>query len=173
MSALRAIPPLISPAPSLAGLTHHSQRPFTLDFFQLLRFVCLNLMTAPPNYHWQQFLERSFPAYIDPRPASADASGHELKPTNPDGGPSPAALEAGAGASVPEPKFSLRNTLTKWFVDCITLGAIMNTMAFLVIMGAMKGQGLGQIYYNIQTVRLTLRRHSATLFVSVSMFSSL
>ena len=48
--------------------------------------------------------------------------------------------------------FSMRNTLTKWFVDCITAGAIMNTIAFLVIMGIMKGQGADQIGSNIRTV---------------------
>jgi hypothetical protein len=49
-------------------------------------------------------------------------------------------------------RFSLRNTLTKWFVDCITAGAIFNTIAFLIIMGIMKGQGLDQISSNIRTV---------------------
>ena len=51
-----------------------------------------------------------------------------------------------------QPQFSLRNTLTKWFVDCITAGAIMNTIAFLVLMGIMKGQAGSQIWMNIKTV---------------------
>ena len=126
------------------------QRPFSLDFFQLLRFITLTIMTAPPNYHWQQFLERSFPAQVPQTNPSAQGS-VELKIANPDG-PSPAQLEDGAAGSSSDFKFSLKNTLTKWFVDCITLGAIMNTVAFLVLMGGMKGQGLGQIWYNVKTV---------------------
>ena len=64
----------------------------------------------------------------------------------------PGAPQPGSGSSA-QPKFGLRNTLTKWFVDCITAGAIMNTIAFLVIMGIMKGQGAAQIGSNIRTVR--------------------
>lgn len=71
--------------------------------------------------------------------------------------------EAAAGASIGEgsqsqsesstqPRFSIRNTLTKWFIDCITAGAIMNTVAFLVIMGVLKGQPMVQISSNIKAV---------------------
>lgn len=49
-------------------------------------------------------------------------------------------------------KFSIRNTLAKWFIDCITAGAIMNTVAFLVVMGILKGQPAIQIVSNIKTV---------------------
>ena len=128
------------------------QRPIIFDTLQLLRFVTLTLITAPPNSHWQQFLERSFPAYpsgvpqqrvqdIESRPAE-DApelkEGYEerMKQITKEG----------------ESKFSLKNTLTKWFVDCITAGAIMNTVAFFVIMGLLKGQGSSQIGTNIRTV---------------------
>lgn len=51
-------------------------------------------------------------------------------------------------------KFSIRNTLAKWFIDCITAGAIMNTVAFLVVMGISKGQPAIQIASNIKTVRV-------------------
>ncbi|KAL6414545.1 hypothetical protein AUP68_01074 [Ilyonectria robusta] len=59
----------------------------------------------------------------------------------------------------PEPKFSLKNTLTKWFVDCISAGAIMNTVAFLLIMGIFKGQSGSQIWSNIMTVSPRPRCH--------------
>jgi len=134
--------------------TNTPQRPFYLDFFQLLRFITLTLMTAPPNYHWQQFLERSFPAHISPSSQGSEGAGIELKLSKP-GETSPALLEDGTSSASSDLKFSLKNTLTKWFVDCITLGAIMNTIGFLVLMGGMKGQGLGQIWYNIKTVRVS------------------
>ncbi|KAK7415588.1 hypothetical protein QQZ08_012304 [Neonectria magnoliae] len=128
-------------------LARQEKRPLALDIFQLLRFVTLTLLTAPPNYHWQQYLERSFPAYplnsrverlgdIEMRP-------HDDAPELKDGFPQ--------RPGTPEPKLSLKNTLTKWFIDCITAGAIMNTVAFLVLMGILKGQGSSQIWTNIMT----------------------
>ncbi|KAL9946847.1 hypothetical protein D7B24_008163 [Verticillium nonalfalfae] len=126
---------------------YQEQRPFRLDLIQLLRFIILSAVTCPPNFHWQQFLERSFPAYPLPAHAPTDRSAEiELKRLDSE----PSRLEDGTVVA-PEPQFSLRNTLTKWFVDCITMGAIMNTVAFLVIMGALKGQGLGPIWYNVET----------------------
>ncbi|KAH7143778.1 hypothetical protein EDB81DRAFT_884376 [Dactylonectria macrodidyma] len=129
-------------------LAHQEKLPMTLDIAQLLRFVALAFITAPPNYHWQQFLERSFPAYPYPS-RKKRIEDIEMKPhddaTEPKEGlltPSPATLE---------PSFSLKNTLTKWFVDCITLGAIMNTWAFLILMGIFKGQARSQIWSNIMT----------------------
>ena len=126
-------------------------RPFALDLLQLLRFVTLTFITAPPNYLWQGLLERTFPAYL------SHSQVEERKKEDDD-------VELkGAGEGVIEGdmghqqdgargRFSLRNTLTKWFVDCITMGAIMNTIAFLIIMGLMKGQGSSQIMANIRTV---------------------
>ncbi|KAF5017528.1 hypothetical protein F66182_10529 [Fusarium sp. NRRL 66182] len=129
-------------------------RPVTLDMIQLLRFVSLTLMTAPPNYHWQAFLERTFPAYPSGQPPKPERLGDvERQPA--DDAPE---LKEGYEERMAqinkdkEPKFSTRNTLAKWFVDCITAGAIMNTIAFLVIMGLLKGQGAAQICSNIKTV---------------------
>ncbi|KAK7418942.1 hypothetical protein QQX98_003645 [Neonectria punicea] len=140
-------------------LARQEKRPLALDIFQLLRFVTLTLLTAPPNYHWQQYLERSFPAYplnsrverlgdIEMRP-------HDDAPELKDGFPQ--------RPGTPEPKLSLKNTLTKWFIDCITAGAIMNTVAFLVLMGILKGQGSSQIWNNIMTT------HTGTTFLPSSM----
>ncbi|KAK4061796.1 hypothetical protein Trihar35433_9396 [Trichoderma harzianum] len=116
--------------------TYWNETAFHLDHIQLFRFIVLSLITAPPNYLWQQFLEKSFPAYPPIQKLRDGGKDIELK----------AMEEAAAGASIgggsqsqseaaTHPKFSIRNTLTKWFIDCITAGAIMNTVAFLVIMG--------------------------------------
>lgn len=111
-------------------------------------------MTAPPNYYWQQYLERKFPAYPLPRRNDHQREG-ELKAME-EGNPGHV---VGEGQSATEaPSFSLKNTMTKWFVDCITAGAIMNTVAFLVIMGIMKGQAGSQIFSNIRTVSHLVRR---------------
>jgi hypothetical protein len=144
----------------------------TFSIITLLRFLALDLITAPPNYKWQEVLERTFPA----RPTSIkhkysrsmeyEAVPLEERAANRD-------IEAGAQKSDesssddvrpqrsrPQPrrirssplkgKRSWRNTFAKWFIDCITLGAVLNTLAFLIIMGALKGQGVSKIGYNIR-----------------------
>lgn len=128
-------------------------RPVSLDIVQLLRFVSLTLMTAPPNYHWQGYLERTFPAYPAARgPQLGRLSDLEMQPTEDAPELKEGYEERMAQISKDrEPQFSMRNTITKWFVDCITAGAIMNTIAFLIIMGLMKGQGGSQIWSNIKT----------------------
>ncbi|CZR40973.1 uncharacterized protein FPRO_10562 [Fusarium proliferatum ET1] len=128
-------------------------RPVSLDIVQLLRFVSLTLMTAPPNYHWQGYLERTFPAYPASRgPQLGRLNDLEMQPTE-----DAPELKEGYEERMAqinkdrEPQFSMRNTFTKWFVDCISAGAIMNTIAFLIIMGLLKGQGGSQIWSNIKT----------------------
>lgn len=97
------------------------------------------MITAPPNYQWQHFLEKTLPAYV-----GVD-DGRDLEKR-----------ENGQGSLTDEarskPKLSLRNTLTKWFVDCMTLGAIVNVVAFFILMGLLKGQSLEIIGQNIRTV---------------------
>ncbi|KAL7893381.1 hypothetical protein HDV63DRAFT_408659 [Trichoderma sp. SZMC 28014] len=125
-----------------------NNRNFYLDFIQLARFIAYTLITAPPNYIWQQFLEKALPAYppmhrqhnhgdkdIELR-AMEESIGERAEPQN---------------ESSAQSKFSIRNTLAKWFIDCITAGAIMNTVAFLAVMGILKGQPAIQIASNIKT----------------------
>ncbi|KAK8924370.1 PXMP2/4 family protein 3 [Metarhizium anisopliae] len=110
-----------------------------LDHYQqqLLRFVLLTLLTTPPNYHWQQFLERRFPAYIPTRPPYEAIELHQI------------AEEGGERQAQPPEAFSYHNTLTKWFIDCITVGAVLNTVAFLVIMGVLKARSPGSIWQSV------------------------
>jgi thiamine kinase-like enzyme len=37
----------------------------SIDIWRVLQFVIWTLLTVPPNFRWQQFLERRFPAYYD------------------------------------------------------------------------------------------------------------
>lgn len=123
-------------------LTDDFQRAFILDHIQLARFMLFTILNAPPNYLWQQFLERSFPAY------ARSSSGEDRQ--DPEKG------DAGTGArgeeATSKSKLNLRNTLIKWFVDCILLGAIFNTVEFLVLMGIMKGESFESICRNLKTV---------------------
>lgn len=134
------------------GLNRNQQLAFSLDHIQLSRFVLLTIVTAPPNYHWQQFLEKLFPMYAcssstkntvsDSRDLEKGPAGQEVRK-----------MEPGS-----KPRLNIRNTLYKWFFDCITLGAMVNTIAFLVLMGVMKGQSLERVGLNLRTVSLTGRR---------------
>ncbi|KAL5093889.1 hypothetical protein Trisim1_009365 [Trichoderma cf. simile WF8] len=152
----------------------NKQTALHLDHIQLFRFIVLSLITAPPNYLWQQFLEKSFPAYPSTQKARDVGKDIELK----------AMEEAAAGASIGEgsqsqsesstqPRFSIRNTLTKWFIDCITAGAIMNTVAFLVIMGVLKGQPMVQISSNIkaETIPIIIAGYKIWPIASIVSFS--
>lgn len=122
------------------------QRPFTLDFIEFMRFVLCSAITSPPNFYWQGFLERTWPSYVD-----ADPAIHKRKD-------SIALAEKGESTTVAEtaraggkPVLHKYNVAVKWFIDCITLGAIVNTAAFLIIIGALKGMSGAQIATRLRT----------------------
>lgn len=56
------------------------------------------------------------------------------------------------GVKPAKPRINVQNTLAKWFIDSITVGTLLNTVAFYVVMGALKGQSTTQIQHNVQTV---------------------
>ncbi|TRX88716.1 hypothetical protein FHL15_010388 [Xylaria flabelliformis] len=141
-------------------------RPFAFDLGMFLRFVTLAFLTAPPNYMWQQLLERTFPAYERKRPSAGSDSPRDLEKQmteNP---------EAGAGPE-PKPKLNIRNTLSKWFIDCITIGAILNTVAFFILMGLLKRQPVAIIAHNVrtETIPLIVAGYKIWPFASIISFS--
>ncbi|KAI1819334.1 hypothetical protein F4861DRAFT_148587 [Xylaria intraflava] len=146
---------------------YRDERSFAFDIAKFLRFVILTLLTAPPNYMWQQLLERTFPAYEHKqlKPGSDDSPRDIEKQLNED-------PEAGAGPE-PERKLSIKNTITKWFIDCITLGAIFNTVAFFILMGILKGQPVATITHNIrtETIPLIVAGYKIWPFASIISFS--
>ncbi len=133
----------------------------TFSWITLLRFLALDLITAPPNYKWQELLEHTFPARP---PVAKSRRSYEVVPLDdrdPEEGPKddeddfsddeePQPQRLGSG------KLNWRNTFAKWFIDCITIGAIGNTLAFLIIMGILKGQLPSKIGYNIRHETLTI-----------------
>ncbi|GAM85513.1 hypothetical protein ANO11243_035200 [Dothideomycetidae sp. 11243] len=126
-------------------LDHWRKRePLYLSAGDLLRFLLLNIIVCPPNFLWQAFLERRFPAYKKPPPAPAapDLSGLEK-------GTLPEAAEEQEG----DADFDWGNTAKKWFLDCITVGAVGNTLAFLVIMGVLKGKDVVQIQEAVRKIQ--------------------
>lgn len=146
---------------------YREQQPFAFDTPHFVRFVILAFLTAPPNYVWQQFLERSFPAYEHQAPLRDVES--QMKEKDDDVG-----LGSDQAASaVHKPRLNIKNTLSKWFIDCITLGALMNTAAFFILMGLLKNQAVAQIAHNIrtQTIPLIVAGYKIWPFASIISFS--
>ena len=47
---------------STVGASSTALNPLGLKFTPILQFFILSLLLTPPNFKWQQFLERKFPA---------------------------------------------------------------------------------------------------------------
>ncbi|KAL9096382.1 MAG: hypothetical protein Q9165_001379 [Trypethelium subeluteriae] len=114
---------------------HQQRRPFAFDLSAFIRFVIITIITCPPNFLWQQWLERTFPGRkdVDTPEDEKDEDGIDMAERG----------KEKIEASKPQGKSNLniRNTLTKWFIDCITMGAIFNTVAFLLLINLLKGNG--------------------------------
>ncbi|KAL7934710.1 hypothetical protein V8C35DRAFT_327085 [Trichoderma chlorosporum] len=94
--------------------TYWNNRIFHLDLILLLRFIVYTLITAPPNYLWQQFLEKSLPAYPPiKQPHDRGGKDIELREMEEATGPSIGAGTQSQSGSRAQAKFSIRNTLAK------------------------------------------------------------
>jgi hypothetical protein len=156
--------------------------PFTFDVAMFLRFVTVTFLTAPPNYMWQQLLERTFPAYERSGSGSGNSKNShglsEKKEKNDDPRDLEKQLprdtmERKGGEMTPKPKLNIKNTLMKWFIDCITLGALFNTVAFFILMGMLKRQPGAVIMQNIrtETIPLIVAGYKIWPFASIISFS--
>jgi len=120
-----------------------SQEPIPFNFGDLWRFTLVVGLTAPPNYLWQVLLERTFPG----RPAPTDYEEIREVYVVEDGG------VPGEGTVIQERRpLSWKNTFLKWFLDCITFGALWNCILFLTLMGLVKHKSLVGIADAIRTV---------------------
>ncbi|KAK5629527.1 hypothetical protein RRF57_005242 [Xylaria bambusicola] len=112
---------------------------------------------------WQQLLECTFPTYEHKRPNAGIDSPRDLERQ---------AIEAGADPE-PKPSLNVKNILIKVFIDCITLGAIVNTVAFFVLMGLLKRQPVAVIGHNIrtETIPVVVTGYKIWPFASIIVFS--
>ncbi|PNS14367.1 hypothetical protein CAC42_6880 [Sphaceloma murrayae] len=140
---------------------------FSFSVGDFLRFALLNVIVAPPNFIWQGWLEKMFPA---------------MKPVSGLKSPTPEEIELGESQGFIEKDtreqeqqrvFSWANTFKKWFVDCITVGAIINTVAFLVIMGIMKSKSIPEIGAAVRkdTIPIIVAGYKIWPFASVISFT--
>ncbi|KAH0155986.1 hypothetical protein KCU67_g8495, partial [Aureobasidium melanogenum] len=105
-----------------------------------LRFVIFTLLTAPPNYLWQHALERVFPGRKPLNSTKTILPHYEIREHDNLSGEDRLPQQ-----EEPETKLDWKNTMIKWFIDCMTLGAFFNTGAFIIIMGIMKGRSMHRI----------------------------
>ncbi|THY93417.1 hypothetical protein D6C95_05880 [Aureobasidium pullulans] len=122
------------------------QAPTTVSAADFLRFVIFTLLTAPPNYLWQHALERVFPGRKPIDSTKTVLPRYEIREHDELLGEDVLQQEEEI-----ETKLDWKNTMIKWFVDCMTLGALLNTAAFLILMGIMKGRSPGEIGTALRT----------------------
>jgi len=129
-------------------LTLNFQDLFKLDTTDVFRFAIFGLITTPPNFAWQAFLERQFPSMI-----LAYA-----KPTS-----GKMASVGSGGTSEETSRLSIKNTVAKFFLDQ-TLGCWINTLLFILLLGWLKGKGAVEIENEVRNVSTSLRVYFWTCY---------
>ncbi|OLN85747.1 PXMP2/4 family protein 3-like protein 1 [Colletotrichum chlorophyti] len=157
-----ALPPIVSATLQSAALSgtsnilaqvltaYRTDKQLVIDWVPVFQFVIFTLISTPPNFLWQGFLEESFPAYhVSPtKDAVASAAANNEKELD---------REAREGKLV-EPKLNIRNTVIKLALDQ-TVGAAVNTLAFSMFMHSIQ-------IAMVRPVHLASAEHSAAYLVS-------
>jgi len=131
--------------------SYRSQKPFRLDVLPLLHFVAFALLSCPPNFKWQQFLERKFPGYTTAEPLKdKDKPVSEQDPLG-------------------KKKFNIPNTAIKFTLDQ-SIGAVVNTLLFIAGIGALQGKGGEEILSSCQQNFWPIVLSGVKLWPIVSLF---
>ncbi|KAL2158377.1 hypothetical protein VTH06DRAFT_4425 [Thermothelomyces fergusii] len=115
---------------------HQTGAPLSIDPIPVFQYALYSLLSTPPNFLWQDFLESTFPAHGPSASQAAPAAGSEDKATK-----DPAAAAAAAGA---KPRLNKRNTAIKTLLDQ-TAGMAVNTLLFSLFMHGIR-QGMAHHY---------------------------
>ncbi|KAF2636441.1 hypothetical protein P280DRAFT_472992 [Massarina eburnea CBS 473.64] len=105
--------------------SYKENTPFTLDTTPILKFMIFSIISNPPNIVWQSFLEDLFPTNV---PASLPPSEKTKKNAASKTGPT---------------RMSKRNLLVKFVLDQ-TVGAVFNTLMFIVFFAYINDNGAGK-----------------------------
>lgn len=105
-----------------------------IDLSSILRFIVYTVLTTPPNYRWQEFLERMFPTTTEPKDKSLEGKSGKSSPS-----------------STTRGRLNLANTAAKFILDQ-TLGAPINTLLFICLMGQMSSRSYNHILSSIISV---------------------
>jgi hypothetical protein len=133
--------------------------PFVFDHVLFSQFFIFGAIGGPVNFYWQGWLERAFPGWKTVK-RSREATHLEMEKE----GASlrlreEGAVDGGLKDKVEEVKVrDWWNVFRKWFTDCITMGALLNTTLFLVVMGVLKGKSWPVIASDLRTVSTFLNR---------------
>ncbi|KAG6066759.1 hypothetical protein E4U32_005406 [Claviceps aff. humidiphila group G2b] len=100
--------------------SYRNQTTLEVDWIPVFQFLIFSIISTPPNFIWQDYLESTFPARNPPSPPPPAAT-HPQKPSQ-----KPALKKTSEQQQQP---LNVRNTLTKFFLDQ-TLGATLNTLLF-------------------------------------------
>ncbi|KAG6136516.1 hypothetical protein E4U12_001170 [Claviceps purpurea] len=105
---------------------YRNQTTLEVDWIPVFQFLIFSIISTPPNFIWQDYLESTFPARnrMPPSlPPAASSATHPQKPT------SKTSPEQQQQQQQQQPPLNIRNTLTKFILDQ-TLGATLNTLLF-------------------------------------------
>ncbi|KAF2172396.1 hypothetical protein M409DRAFT_17630 [Zasmidium cellare ATCC 36951] len=133
--------------------------PFKLNTTDLFQFILFSVLSCPPNFIWQAWLESQFPAYSDKLPPSEKEALVDEVVTG-----DSQASKKGVNGKVDSKhtrdnalvdkqksprKLSIKNTAIKFALDQ-TVGATFNTVLFIAGIGLIRGQSLALIQQDVQ-----------------------
>ena len=109
-----------------------------IDPLAFLHFIILAIITTPPNYKWQLWLEKTFPS--NPKRAESKMAGKKEDDTL---------------AKDEKTALSITNTVAKFCLDQ-TIGASLNTLWFIVMINLLRGNSFVHIFATVQRVSFLL-----------------
>ncbi|KAG6041326.1 hypothetical protein E4U41_004978 [Claviceps citrina] len=107
--------------------------PLEVDWIPVFQFLIFSIISTPPNFIWQEYLESAFPARAPPTPTSTPTPRPPLHPKK----AAPADEQRPQHDQRPQQHqqhqqpLNVRNTLAKLALDQ-TLGAVLNTLLFSI-----------------------------------------
>ncbi|KAI9817442.1 MAG: hypothetical protein M1827_001052 [Pycnora praestabilis] len=111
--------------------SYRKDEPLSINPVPVFQFVLYTLLNCPPNYLWQQYIEHKFPAYT-----VVDDSDQVALEGNP--------VSRGK-------KLSVLNTSKKFLLDQ-TIGAAINIVLYISVIGGLKGLNGNEIIEAIRRV---------------------
>jgi hypothetical protein len=124
----------------------NESKPFVFDRTLFFQFAFMVVLTAPINFQWQCWLERTFPGWKTVKQERHVVAGEEEKGMM--------LKDDGEDKKMVE-DVQVRdwwNIFRKWFTDCITMGALLNQSMFLILMGFMKHKTVALIAQDFHNV---------------------
>jgi len=107
---------------------YRSNTPFVMDWVPFFQFLIFGLISTPPNFMWQEFLESAFPATTPSKtPSPAVKPKSKSKPQQ----------QQQQQQQGQRPPLNKTNTLIKTLLDQ-TVGAALNTLLFSTFMFALQ-----------------------------------